>query len=118
MAIRWHAHPQFSVPGPEMTREFSTRSVLAGITLLLGATVIVGWFARVPALVQVLPGLQAMTLGTALCFLLSGVALMLPGIAPRRAPGGQSALGLAVIALAGAMLVEHLTNVELGIDLP
>lgn len=96
----------------------STRSVLACVTLMLGATVMVGWLARVPALVQVLPGLQAMTFATALCFLLTGSALLAPDVASNWARRGQSAIGFAVLILAGAVLAEQLSGTDLGIDLP
>jgi signal transduction histidine kinase len=94
----------------------SQRSALAGIVMLLGATVMLGWIMRVSAMVQVLPGLQAMTFGTALCFLLMGSALFLPGIAPDQAPRGQSAVGYFVLVFAGAMLAESIGEFDLGID--
>jgi len=50
--------------------------LLAGSIALLGVVAMFGWFARVPALVQIGPGLAAMTFATALCFLLTGVGLL------------------------------------------
>jgi len=97
---------------------FSPRNVLSGATLLLGAAVIVGWLVRVPALVQVLPGLQAMVFATALSFLLTGCALLAPQIAPRWGTRWQSALGVAVVVVSTAMLIEQFGRIDLGVDLP
>ena len=96
----------------------SMRRTLACFTLLLGATAIVGWLVRVPILVQILPSLQAMTFATALCFLLAGSALLVPQIAPRRTALAQSAIGIAVLGPAGAMLAEQISGADLGVDLP
>ncbi|HUP93589.1 MAG TPA: histidine kinase dimerization/phospho-acceptor domain-containing protein, partial [Burkholderiales bacterium] len=92
------------------------RHVLAGLLVVLGAAVMIGWLARMPWLVQIFPELRPMTFATALSFLVIGVALILPRIAEWSA-AIQPVVGGSVILLAGAMLAEHLTGIDLGVDL-
>ncbi len=82
-----------------------TRRVLAAGLALLGLAVIAGWLARVPALVQLAPGFAAMTISTALCFLLVGAALLAPELAPTRAVRTQALLGWIVFVQAKAMSI-------------
>ena len=51
------------------------RSIVAGLSILLGVTVLTGWYIHSVALVQVLPGFVPMQYNTALGFLLMGVGL-------------------------------------------
>jgi len=92
------------------------RSVLGAALVALGAAVIAGWWLQQPAMVQVFPESAAMGFNTALGFILLGSALIAPVTFPRSYPRVQVALGYVVIALASVILMEHLWDVDLGID--
>lgn len=85
--------------------------------LLLGLAFMTGWLLHLPSLLQVLPGQVAMVFSTALCFALAGAALLIPGRWPTWRRRGQTALGGLIVLAAGAMLVQYLTQTDLGIDL-
>lgn len=95
----------------------ATPAAITGLlSLVLGATVIFGWYARIPALVQIVPGLVGMVFTTALCFVLAGIALMMPQVRARSAPFMQKALGIAIVSLAGAVLAQDISGYDFGID--
>lgn len=81
--------------------------------VILGSVVIVGWFARVPALVQLRPGWPSMKLNTAVCFAAFGLAAIQLAKGHRR-----SALvcSLAVAALAIATGIEYAFAIDLRVD--
>lgn len=80
--------------------------------ILLGGTVIFGWYTHDFMLVQVFPSLAPMQYNTALCFALSGLALLMSS--SNRLPT------LLVTALVGIIsslsLSEYLFSFNLGID--
>lgn len=80
---------------------------------LVGAMVLVGWYARVPILTRVGPSFVAMQYNTAVAFLLAAGALT----ALRR---GHARIAVAcasgVLVLGGLTLLEHLTGASFGID--
>ena len=83
---------------------------LVSLATALGALVIIGWHARLPALVQVRPTFVPMQYNTALGFLLGGVgALLLIWRRPR--------LAVACGAAAGVVGVLTLIEYGLGVDL-
>ncbi len=87
---------------------------LAGITSsLLGLLVLIGWYTHNTALLQINSAFKAMQYNTALCFLFSGVGLLLVVLGKRRI---GAALG-ALVAVVGALtLAEYLFGVNFGID--
>ncbi len=85
--------------------------------VLLGLIVMAGWLLRLPSLLQILPGSVSMVFSTALCFALAGAALLIPERWPTLRRRGLTALGGLVALAAGAMLVQYLTQTDLGIDL-
>ncbi len=87
------------------------------LLILLGLTSMAGWILRQPSLLQVLPGQVGMVFSTALCFVLAGAALLIPGRWPTLRRRGQSALGGLMVLAAGTMLVQHLTHTDFGFDL-
>jgi signal transduction histidine kinase/CheY-like chemotaxis protein len=106
---------------------FSMRSVrlalriaqtMATLTILLGLVVLLGWMLQIEALKTVLPGFVSMKVNTALCFVLSGAALLL-GYLTRPASwkkSGSFVLGL-IVALIGAItLLEYVSGLSLGLD--
>ncbi|MDQ3057927.1 MAG: PAS domain S-box protein [Pseudomonadota bacterium] len=90
---------------------------LIGVLLvLLGGTVMIGWWLQLPLTVRLLPDLPAMVVNTAGGFMLAGTALMLlrsDTLATRR---GASAAGALLALLAALVLAEHLLQTDLGID--
>ena len=50
-------------------------ALISGLSLLLGFSVLIGWYAHVPALIQLRPTLAPMQHNTALCFVMAGAAL-------------------------------------------
>ncbi len=90
-----------------------TGIIVGGFTALLGLIVLVGWHAHVPRLIQVFPGFVAMQYNTALCFLLSGISLLL--IQNKLIKGGN--IAMLVVGLIGFLtLLEYLLNINIGID--
>lgn len=93
-----------------------SRWILAAFGLIpatLGTIVLIGWYAHSLVLIQLRPTLAPMQYNTALCLLLSGVALA--ALAWRR---GQFPMAFAavVIAFSGLTFCEHLFRSDLGID--
>jgi sensor domain CHASE-containing protein len=87
---------------------------LAGfIAIALGLTVIIGWQAHLPMLVQINPAFAPMQFNTALCILSLGVALGTFGLGKTRT---AQLLGTFAAALSGLTLFEYLLNTNLGID--
>ena len=84
--------------------------------VLLGATVMLGWFLQLPAVVRVLPGFTPMVFNTALCFVLAGGALLLPYSQSAGYTRAMTALGGALVTIATLVLAEHLFQTALGID--
>ena len=84
---------------------------------LLGGSVAAGWILRVTALVQILPGLTPMVLNTAVCFVLSGVSLMVAALRPDRLHAVR-VLSAGLLALAAAVTLQYFAGADFGIDAP
>lgn len=85
----------------------------AGLLIILGAGVMVGWWGRMAVVVQIGHGFTPMQFNTALCFLLIGVglaALDMKRIAVVRVSGAL------VGAIATITTLEYLTGASAGID--
>lgn len=84
--------------------------------LLLAGYVLIGWVRGDAAMVRVVPGSVAMSINTALMFLMCGACLLLTN-------RGQwqrwtaLALSLVVTALSSAILSQHVFGVDLGVDM-
>ncbi|MDO8597579.1 MAG: PAS domain S-box protein [Sulfuricaulis sp.] len=86
-----------------------------GVLLVLGGiAVMLGWGLRLPLLVQMAPGYSPMVFSTALCFALTGSALLIP--ASNRHARATTALGGLIAVVAALVLAEHLFALDLGID--
>ena len=83
------------------------------LVMALGLTVIIGWHARFPLLIQLHPTFAPMKYNTALCFLCAGGALLAIGLEARRL---ALLLGFAVAAVGLLTLAEYVFDAELGID--
>jgi PAS domain S-box-containing protein len=92
-------------------------SAAAGALLvLLGGTVMLGWWLQLSLLVHVLPGFTPMVINTALGFCLAGGALLTPFSDARRYERITAVLGGALAIIAALVLAEHLLRLDLGID--
>jgi PAS domain S-box-containing protein len=100
----------------EAFRRFSTADwIVAGTALFIicnGVSVCIGWWVRIPILVQLFPDAPT-HFNTALIFILLGVGEL--GLVLRRR-GVVMALALVVICLASAELAEYALGENLGID--
>ncbi len=86
----------------------------AGLALiLLGGAVVAGWLTGRMALVQLRPQFAAMQVNTAVCFVLSGAALLSLALGGRRI---AIALGALTAALAGLTFAEYLFGLDFRID--
>ena len=90
-------------------------NALIGATLvLLGATTMLGWLLRVPAMVEIVHGLVPMVFNTGLGFALTGIALLAGG---PRANLIRRVIGWSLIVLCGLTLLEHVFDARFGIDM-
>ncbi|GEM_PF-1446062 len=87
--------------------------LLGMVALLLGVTVLLGWYLHQPALIQVSPAFVPMQYNTALGFALSGLALLALSGAWRRT---AALSGFAVLLVGVLTLFEYLSGVDLHID--
>lgn len=86
--------------------------ISASLLLLLGSTVITGWFIKSSMLVQVLPHFTPMQFNTALGFLLVSIALFTLEYFPR-----LSKVITAILAiLATLTLIQYISGIDLAID--
>jgi diguanylate cyclase (GGDEF)-like protein len=90
----------------------------SAIVVCVGAAVVIGWFANIPALKSALPGLATMKMNTACAFILAGVSLRLlhtstPGSNWRTA---ARILALCLITIAGLTVAQDLFGLDFGID--
>ncbi|HWP56389.1 MAG TPA: GGDEF domain-containing protein [Candidatus Acidoferrales bacterium] len=97
---------------------FAAGSRFAGfLVVALGLLALAGWIADLPLLTSVLPGLVSTKANAAICFVLSGAALVLLN-APPSATARRSVLALAaVLAAVGAItLVQDVFGFSTGLD--
>jgi diguanylate cyclase (GGDEF)-like protein/PAS domain S-box-containing protein len=89
--------------------------VLAGFVALVAGIALVGWLVGAQTLASLLPDEATMKANTALAMMLAAGGLWLAARTPAR-HRLRDGLGVAVVLLAGATLVEDLFGVSLGID--
>jgi signal transduction histidine kinase len=85
----------------------------AASLVLLGGLVMVGWWLRIPAIVQISADFTPMQFNTALGFVLCGAGL---GALALRRPALVLASAAAIAAIAGLTLVQYATGLSLGLD--
>ena len=92
--------------------------MLSGVfVLLIGGVVLVGWIFDIPALTRINPEWSPMASMTALCFVLSGMALLTyGGFSGRTATLVQHIPVWLLLLLAGAMTIGLMPGHELGIE--
>lgn len=84
----------------------------AVIVALLGLTVLIGWYAKFPILIQVFPTFVPMQYNTALCFLFAGIGMLLWVKYPRVA----IVLGAIVLLVGFLTLLQYLAHIDFRID--
>ena len=67
-------------PAP-LVRAQRVTQVAAALLTLFGVLVIAGWLLHLPVLLRIRPGHFAMVIGTAVCFVLTSLALLGTGCA-------------------------------------
>ena len=82
----------------------------------LGITVLAGWLFHVAILVEINTGFVAMVFNTALCFMLTGTALAMPGLIGKPTPKLQMLIGTFIFILCTIILLEHIFDRNLGVD--
>jgi hypothetical protein len=92
------------------------RQLIGVLLLLLGATAMTGWILRSQALVQILPGVVAMVFNTALCFAVTGLALLLERPRPGKWSSVQQGAGALVLGIAALVGLQNVLGVNLKID--
>lgn len=87
------------------------------MVLGLGVVVTLGWALHYPSFVQMRPQFTAMVSNTALCFILVGIAFLLPGFKSLNSSRVQVFIGGVVATLATLVFCENLADIDiLGLD--
>jgi PAS domain S-box-containing protein len=102
------SHEQRAMPDLAPITRSVVSSAAGAASLALGIATLVGWTFGISILKTALPGLVDMPVNTAICFVLLGLALLLPRAAAVLAPCAVAAIGLLTFA-------EYL-GLKLGID--
>jgi two-component system sensor histidine kinase/response regulator len=92
------------------------RLVIGAALALLGIIVMAGWLAGYAPAARVAPTFVGMVFGTAFCFTLIGIALLMPTSSrPRRT---QTVIGWTLLTVASLFLIENIVDLSFGLDLP
>lgn len=83
------------------------------LLILLGASVILGWYIKSTLLMQIHPSYIAMVYNTALCFLLSGIGLFLIFYNKRTI---LYIINFFVFFLSAIVFIQYLMNGDFGVD--
>jgi PAS domain S-box-containing protein len=89
------------------------KTVFGVFLIILGISVIIGWHTNNPTLIQILPTLTPMQYNSAICFVLSGIALILLVF---KKYYGVILLSLPLILVGFLTILEYSFNINLGID--
>lgn len=88
---------------------------MAGIvTILVSSLVITGWLFRIPLLTSISPDFISMKFNTAICFLFTGIALMVLG--RKQVVSACTGCLVLVLLISVLTLFEYLFTVNIGID--
>lgn len=94
--------------------QYSISMIFSGIfTILLGSTVLYGWYSKNFLLVQLSPNFVPMQYNTALCFVLSGIASL--SIYFRKTNIAIFSFSL-VFVISSLTMIQYLMGVNFGID--
>jgi len=93
-------------------------AVLTGWPVVgVAALVMLGWFVRVPWMVQIIPGSTAMVFSNALCLFLLGIALILTTLQQRWCKPVQTAIGIGVLLAGVTVMAQYYFDLVLPLDL-
>lgn len=92
-----------------------TVNVIGVALLVLGTSVMLGWWLKIAPLLQIVPGFASMVFNTALCFILAGTALLLPERANWR-QRAQTVIGFTLASFAALILAQDIFGVDLAVD--
>jgi diguanylate cyclase (GGDEF)-like protein/PAS domain S-box-containing protein len=98
-------------------RLMALRHVLGLLVVTITGAVMAAWLVRSEILVAATPALGTMVFSTALCLALLGSGVLLLESNHAWSRWALPVLGAVVAALAGLTLAEHLTRVNLGVDM-
>jgi len=93
--------------------------ILSVAVLLIGIAVIIGWAVDSPVLKSVFPNYGSMKVNTALCFIFSGIALLLLNKKEKISSSGKflTSVFSILISLIGILsIIEYKFNIRIGID--
>ncbi|HEY9881315.1 MAG TPA: PAS domain S-box protein [Leptolyngbyaceae cyanobacterium] len=94
----------------------ATSQSAVNFVLGIGCLVLIGWFFNIPLFKSIFPQWIAMRPSTAVCFILSGLALKLLKTPRHFSKQWVRSLALVIITLAGLSLGNHLLGWNLEID--
>lgn len=86
------------------------------LLILLGSTVIFGWLAHIPKMIQVIPGLVGMVFNTALCFVLTGILVIISNHDFKNQRAIQFSLSAIIFCISLLTLSQDLFHYNLGTD--
>ncbi len=92
---------------------FGTVFTTGGLSLLLGAIVLVGWYTHNQSLIQINPDFVPMQYNTALGFFVGGLGLITLGLGKLRI---VLVCGFFILLLGGLTLIQYIMAVDFGID--
>jgi diguanylate cyclase (GGDEF)-like protein/PAS domain S-box-containing protein len=99
-----------------MMRRISLPFITGGWLLFFSLLVIVGWFSGNPVLVSVVPEHINLVFNAALCFFLSGIALLLPDSFSKIQLIARRIIGVIVFLMGFLTLSQNMLHYTLGID--
>lgn len=105
------------ISGSSMNKIISIQTWAGVFVLGLGLMVACGWIFQIPGCVQIKQEFVGMVFNSALCFLLSGVALLTPVHMFPRGMILRVAIGWLLILISSMVLIENTLDLYLGIDL-
>lgn len=107
------AGPESAGASPTIRRVPTPSIVAAGIAILIGCVVLIGWAFDLETCKRVLPGLVAMSPTTALCFISAGSSLIV-----WTRPGRPCTLARMLAAVPLAVGTLKLVSLTTGMDIP
>jgi diguanylate cyclase (GGDEF)-like protein/PAS domain S-box-containing protein len=99
-----------------MTRRISLPFLTGGWLIFFSLLVMMGWCSGNPVLVSVLPEHINLVFNAALCFFLSGIALLLPDTFSNIQLIARRTIGVLIFLMGFLTLSQNITHYNLGID--
>jgi len=90
--------------------------IIAVLTIVTAILVITGWFGNIEDLKSVIVGLPTMKFNTAICFLLSGISLLLIIKPKKNTRNIQVFISLIIFFIGALTFSEHIFKINIGID--